>query len=106
MTRLLGKWSRLEMRALIRFLWVKNASTSAMSRQHVVKWCHFFQSSRQDVESPNMTGSGQPSSSTTEITMARIGELIQNYRRVTLLEISSELGLSYGSVQKIISYVL
>ncbi|GFV05224.1 hypothetical protein TNCV_224371 [Trichonephila clavipes] len=53
-----------------------------------------------------MTGSGWPCSSTTEITTARIGEMIQNDRRVTLLEISSELGLSYGSMQHIVSDVL
>ncbi|PRD23604.1 UNVERIFIED_CONTAM: hypothetical protein NCL1_45931 [Trichonephila clavipes] len=51
-------------------------------------------------------GSGRPSSSTTEITRARNGEMIQNNRRVTLSEISSELGLSYGSVQHIVSDVL
>ncbi|GFW01145.1 hypothetical protein TNCV_1763831 [Trichonephila clavipes] len=45
-----------------------------------------------------MTGSGRPSSSTTEINTTRIEEIIQNGRWVTLREISSELGLSYGSI--------
>ncbi|GFX03375.1 hypothetical protein TNCV_4633871 [Trichonephila clavipes] len=40
-----------------------------------------------------MTQSGRPSSSTTEITTARIGEMIQNDQWVTLSEILSELGL-------------
>ncbi|GFW74078.1 uncharacterized protein TNCV_4176251 [Trichonephila clavipes] len=35
-----------------------------------------------------------------------IGEMIQNDGRVTLREISSELGLSYGSVHHIVSNVL
>ncbi|GFW16969.1 uncharacterized protein TNCV_2760971 [Trichonephila clavipes] len=43
----------------------------------------------------------RPSSSTTEITTARIGEMIQNDRRVNLCELLSELGLSYDSVQHI-----
>ncbi|GFX28496.1 hypothetical protein TNCV_1153051 [Trichonephila clavipes] len=38
---------------------------------------------------------GQQSSSTTEITTARIGEMIRNDRWVTLREISSKLGHSY-----------
>ncbi|GFV50745.1 hypothetical protein TNCV_2214061 [Trichonephila clavipes] len=70
MVRLLGNWSRLEVRAVIRFLWAKIVSASAMSRQHVAKSCHSFPSGRQVVESRNMTGSGRPSSSTTEITRA------------------------------------
>ncbi|GFX42023.1 hypothetical protein TNCV_353301 [Trichonephila clavipes] len=57
---------------------------------------------RQDAESRNKKGSGQPSSSTTEITIARIGEMIPNDERVTLREISSELRLSYGSLQHIV----
>ncbi|GFU34285.1 uncharacterized protein TNCV_4158111 [Trichonephila clavipes] len=51
-------------------------------------------------------GSGRPSSSTTEIITARTGEMIQNDQWVTLLEISSDLGLSYSNVQHIVSDVL
>ncbi|GFW44596.1 hypothetical protein TNCV_4481421 [Trichonephila clavipes] len=76
-----------------------------MSR-HVVKVGHFLQSGKQNVENYNMARSGWTSSSTTEIPMAGIAEMIQNDRRVTLSKISSELGLSYGSVQHIISDVL
>ncbi|GFV67082.1 uncharacterized protein TNCV_1078621 [Trichonephila clavipes] len=79
MTRLLGNWSCLEMRAVIRFLWAKNVSPSTMSGQHIAKLCHSYQSGRQDVESRNITGSGRPSSSTTRITTARIEEMIQNH---------------------------
>ncbi|GFS76556.1 histone-lysine N-methyltransferase SETMAR [Trichonephila clavipes] len=103
MARLLANSSRLEVRAMIRFLWAKNASASAMSRHHVAKLRHSFQSGRQDVESCNMTGSGRPSSSTTEITTGRIGEMIKNDRRVTLREISRQ---SYSNVQHIVSDVL
>ncbi|GFV82572.1 probable RNA-directed DNA polymerase from transposon BS [Trichonephila clavipes] len=60
---------------IISFLWVNNVSTSAMSRQHV-KSCRSSQSGRQDVESRNMARSGLPSSLMTEITTARIGEMI------------------------------
>ncbi|GFY02986.1 hypothetical protein TNCV_979911 [Trichonephila clavipes] len=61
---------------------------------------------RPDVENRNMIGSDRPSSSTTEINKTRIGEMIQNDRRVKSREISSELGLSYGRVQHIVSDVL
>ncbi|GFT19855.1 hypothetical protein TNCV_4993011 [Trichonephila clavipes] len=52
-----------------------------------------------------MAGRDRPSSSTTEINTARIEEMIQNNRRVTLREISSEVELSYGSVQHIVSVI-
>ncbi|GFX53941.1 histone-lysine N-methyltransferase SETMAR [Trichonephila clavipes] len=84
MARCLGNWSRLEVRAMIQFLWSKNVSASniqsqiveiygeeAMSRQHIAKWHHSFQSGRQDVENRNMAGNGCPSSLTTE-------EMMQN----------------------------
>ncbi|GFV45881.1 HTH_48 domain-containing protein [Trichonephila clavipes] len=73
--KLLGNWSRLEERVMIQFLWAKNVSSfdihsqivkvygeEAMNRQHVAKWCHSFQSSRQDDENRNMAGSSRPSS--------------------------------------------
>ncbi|GFX11892.1 hypothetical protein TNCV_2996761 [Trichonephila clavipes] len=101
MARLLGNFCSLEVRAVIRFSWAKNASTSAMSRQHVAKLCHTFQSGRHDVKSCHMTESGRPSSSTTGIPTARIGEMVQK----DLREISSELGLIYGSVQDMFSDV-
>ncbi|GIY78641.1 histone-lysine N-methyltransferase SETMAR [Caerostris darwini] len=119
MARRLENWSRLEVRAVIRFLWAKNMSSfdihsqivevhgkEAMSIQNVAKWCRSFQSGRQDVESRNMAGSGRASSSTTETNTARVEEMIQNDRRVTLREILSELGLNFGNVQHIVSDVL
>ncbi|GFW25701.1 histone-lysine N-methyltransferase SETMAR [Trichonephila clavipes] len=87
MARRLGNWSCSE----VRFLWAKNVSASAihsqfvkvygeeaMSRQHLAKWCHSFQSGRQDVENRSMAGSGRPSSSTAYINTARIEAMIQN----------------------------
>ena len=58
------------------------------------------------MENHNRAASGRPSSSTTEINTARVEEMIQNDRRVTLRAIASELGLSYGTVQRIVSDVL
>ncbi|GFT98952.1 uncharacterized protein TNCV_3793431 [Trichonephila clavipes] len=100
-----GNWSRLEVRAVIRFLWARNVSAS--ERRHVVKLCHSFQSGRQEIESPNMTGSSRLGSSSTENSTERIGCMIQNDRRVKRLrEASSELGLSYGTLQHIVFDVL
>ncbi|GFT67170.1 hypothetical protein TNCV_783231 [Trichonephila clavipes] len=73
---------------------VKVYGKEAMNRQHVAKWCHSFQSDRQP-----QYGRERP----TKFFTARIEEMIQNNRWVILSEISSELGLRYGSVQQVIS---
>ena len=65
--RRLEKWSRIEVRAVIRFLWAKNVAASeihrqivevcgdkAMSRQQVAKWCRSYQAGREQVENRNM----------------------------------------------------
>ncbi|GFX47033.1 uncharacterized protein TNCV_316561 [Trichonephila clavipes] len=105
MARLLGNWSGLEVRAVIRFLWAKNESTSPMSRQRLVKLCHFSirqtgcRKPQYDREWPVKFFSDRNHHGT-------IIEMIQNDRWVTLREITSGLGLSYGSVQHIIFGVL
>ncbi|GFS81889.1 histone-lysine N-methyltransferase SETMAR [Nephila pilipes] len=115
MARRLEKWSRIEVRAVIRFLWAKNGASEihrqivevygdkAMSRQQVAKWCRSFQAGREHVENRNMEASGRPSSSRTDINTARVEEIIQRDRRVTVREIASELDLSYGNVQRIVT---
>ncbi|GFX14255.1 histone-lysine N-methyltransferase SETMAR [Trichonephila clavipes] len=80
MARRLGNRSLLEVRTVIRFLCAKNVSVSvihsqiveiygeeAISKQHVAKRCHSFQSGRQDIENRNMAGNGWPSSSRHEL---------------------------------------
>ncbi|GFT49179.1 histone-lysine N-methyltransferase SETMAR [Nephila pilipes] len=67
-----------------------------MSRQQVAKWCRSFQACKVHEENRNMEASGRPSSSRTDINTARVEEIIQRDRRVTVREIASELDLSYG----------
>ncbi|GFU22156.1 histone-lysine N-methyltransferase SETMAR [Nephila pilipes] len=74
-----------------------------MSRQQVAKWCRSFQAGREHVENRNMEASGRPSFSRTNINTARVEEIIQRDRRVTVRKIASELDLSYGNVQRIIT---
>ncbi|GFU23664.1 histone-lysine N-methyltransferase SETMAR [Nephila pilipes] len=66
-----------------------------MNRQQVAKWWCSFQTGREHVENRNMEASGRSSSSRTDINTARVEEIIQRDRRVTVREIASELDLSY-----------
>ncbi|GFS52909.1 histone-lysine N-methyltransferase SETMAR [Nephila pilipes] len=50
-----------------------------------------------------MEASCRPSSSRTDINTARVEEIIQRDRRITVREIASELDLSYGNVQRIVA---
>ncbi|GFU18576.1 esterase OVCA2 [Nephila pilipes] len=75
----------------------------ATSRQRAAKWCRYFQADKEHVENRNMEASGRPSSSRTDINMARVEKIIQRDRRVTVREIASELDLSYGNVQRIVT---
>ncbi|GFT55002.1 histone-lysine N-methyltransferase SETMAR [Nephila pilipes] len=50
-----------------------------------------------------MEASGLPSSSRTDINTARVEEIIQRDRRVTVPDIASELEMSYGNVQRIVT---
>ncbi|KFM67264.1 hypothetical protein X975_20925, partial [Stegodyphus mimosarum] len=50
-----------------------------------------------------MEASGRPGSSRMDINTARVEEIIQRYRRVTMPEIASELDPSYGNAQRIVT---
>ncbi|XP_035215355.1 uncharacterized protein LOC118188937 [Stegodyphus dumicola] len=60
-------------------------------------------SGREHVGNRNIEASSRPSSSRTDINTARVEEIIQRDRRVTVREIASELDLSYGNVQRIVT---
>ena len=74
-----------------------------MSRQQVAKWCRSYQTGRERVENRNIEVCGHPSSSRTDINTARVEEIIQRDRRVTVCEIASEVDVSYGNVQRIVT---
>ncbi|GBO27530.1 hypothetical protein AVEN_225981-1 [Araneus ventricosus] len=89
---MLKKWSRLEVRALILFLWTKNVSTSeihsqivevygeeAISRQHVAKFCRSFQSDREDVENRNKEASAVQAHIWLPVTISFWGNLRKTY---------------------------
>ncbi|GFT48314.1 histone-lysine N-methyltransferase SETMAR [Nephila pilipes] len=74
-----------------------------MSRQQLAKLCRSFQAGREHVENRNMEASGRPSSSRTNSNTARVEEIFQRDRRVTVRKIASKLDLSYGNIQHIVT---
>ncbi|GFT52965.1 histone-lysine N-methyltransferase SETMAR [Trichonephila clavipes] len=98
MARCPEKWFRTEMRSVIRFLWVKNVSSSDIPgqigavyrdeaiEQHVAKWCRSFAVGKLQVKNGNMEASGCSNSVTTGLNTARVEELVLGDRRVGLSE--------------------
>ncbi|GBM75478.1 hypothetical protein AVEN_54078-1 [Araneus ventricosus] len=87
---MLKKWSRLEVRDLILFLWTNNVSTSEIHSQivevygeeaisrHVAKFCHSFQSGREDVGNRNREASGRPNPDLAPSDYFRFGKFKEN----------------------------
>ncbi|GBN35468.1 hypothetical protein AVEN_63950-1 [Araneus ventricosus] len=97
MSRQLQVAFKLEMRAVIRFLWAKSYNCTeiyrqlhemygknAMSRQAIAKWCNMFENGRTDNE--DTESEGRPSTVTNSEITARLNESILASRRVAVDE--------------------
>ncbi|GFW62368.1 hypothetical protein TNCV_290421 [Trichonephila clavipes] len=80
---------------------IKTRLPTVLNVYTMIAWGSFIEIV-QDVESRNMAGSVWSNSSKTEITTTPIAQMIEKDLRVTLRELPSEVGLSYGSVQHIV----
>ena len=74
---------------------------TALAKTAVYDWHKRFKGSRDSVEDDDR--SGRPSTSRTECFMLRVRSLIMADRRLTIREISSESGLSFGTCQSILT---
>ncbi|XP_035232347.1 uncharacterized protein LOC118204136 [Stegodyphus dumicola] len=114
MSRQLQIASKLEMHAMIRFLWAKRCNCTkiygklhevygenAMSCQSIAKWSNMFENGRTDIDDAEHEGR-LPTGTNSEIA-ARVNECILANRRITIDEISNELDISHESVHKIIA---
>ncbi|GFO03250.1 histone-lysine N-methyltransferase SETMAR [Plakobranchus ocellatus] len=98
MATLIKEWSKLEVRAVVRFLFSKRTKPSeihkqiaetfgegAMSRSRVYQWCTWFGEGRTSLgDEPK---SGRPKTSTNEENTTRVDELIRCDRRMKIREI-------------------
>ena len=69
----------------------------------VRRWVRRFQSGDRDVS--DKPRSGHPNTATNKKNEARLDELIKSNRRITVNEMSTELGVSVGAVEKLISFL-
>lgn len=103
----------VEQRIIIKFLVCENVKPAEIYRRlhaqfgeatlswsRVKVWCNEFKQGRERVA--NQAHPRRPRTSVTNENIARVRELIERDRRFTVLQISEELGVSYGSVQSII----
>jgi histone-lysine N-methyltransferase SETMAR len=101
-------------RAIIFFLWKKGRKNSeivadllevfgtlAATKATVQKWVSRFKDGRESLEDDPR--SGRPTTSVSDENVGRVEELVELDRRVTLRELSDQLGISFGSIQEIVS---
>ncbi|GFO26534.1 histone-lysine N-methyltransferase SETMAR [Plakobranchus ocellatus] len=102
MTTAIKEWSKLEVRAVVRFLFSKGIKPSeihkqiaetygegAMSRSRVYQWCSWLWEGRTSLG--HEPKSGRSKTSTNEENTARVDELIRCDRRMKLREIALKL---------------
>ena len=73
----------------------------AMSATQIKEWFNRFKNGRTSVESDQR--SGRPSTSRNPHVIEKVSNLIMSDRRLTIREIEEEVGISYGSVQAILT---
>jgi histone-lysine N-methyltransferase SETMAR len=71
-----------------------------LSQPRAFSWAKSFREGRDHVE--NEPDAQRPRTSVNPDTVLKIGELIRANRRITLLELSQEVGISVGSVEEIL----
>lgn len=107
------KWSKVEVRAVIRFLHAKGLKPceihseiqaiygeNVLGHSQVYHWCTLFKDGHTDLE--DKLGRGHPFSSKTKETVDRVDELIQSDRRLKVREIAESLDLSKSSIHRIV----
>ena len=73
----------------------------SLSRTQVFQWHARFKTGRTSVDDDDHIG--RPTSCTTPGTVERIQELVRRDRRRTIRDIAEEVGVSYGTCQRVLS---
>ncbi|KAL4119443.1 hypothetical protein QTP88_012252 [Uroleucon formosanum] len=85
----------------IRCRWLTAYGDETMSRTRVFEWFKRFKEGRTTVESDEREG--RPSTSRNEEMIQKIRTAIRGNRRLTIMELSNEFQISFGSVQTILT---
>jgi len=73
----------------------------SLSRAQVFQWHAPFKTGRTSVDDDERTG--RPTRCTTPETVARIQDLVRRDRRRTIHDIAEEVGISYGTCQRVLT---
>ena len=77
---------------------------SALSKKNVYKWYKLLQNGREDAN--DEPRSGRPSTSTTDENLEAVNKIVLENCRITIREVSKDVGMSVGSCHEIISGIL
>ena len=111
------EWTKLEVRAVVRFLHslgkpgaeihrqiAETYGEGAMSRSRVYQWCGWFEEGRTSLE--DEPKSGRPKTSKNEENTTRVDELIKGDRRMKIRDIAMELEIPKSTVHEIVHDIL
>ena len=77
---------------------------STLSKRREYEWYSAFENSQDVVE--NLSRSGRPSTSSTEVNIAKVKEMVTENRHLSLREIAAELSVSHESIRTIFNNCL
>ncbi len=105
--------SKIEQRAIVRFLMYENVAPieiyrrmknvygdSVFSVQHVRKWFRKFKAGRESIADESREG--RPISAATKTLEEKVDEMIRSDRKARLTDIATDLHAAYGTVQNIV----
>ena len=74
---------------------------STLSKTRAYEWYSAFKSSRDEVE--DLPRSSRPSTSSTEVNVAKVKEMVTENRHLSLREIAADLSVSHESIRTILN---
>ena len=77
----------------------KDYAESTLSKTRAYEWYNAFESGRDVVE--DLPHSGRPSTSSTEVNIVKVKEMVTEYRHLSLREIAAELSVPHESIRTI-----
>ena len=78
-------------------MWQKAYGESTLSKTRAYEWYGAFKSGQDVVE--DLPRSGRPSTSSTEVNIAKVKEMVTENRHLSLREIAAELSVSRESIR-------
>ena len=93
------QWLRISNREFVSNFALQMEFCSTLSKTRAYQWCSAFKSGRDVVE--HLPRSGRPSTSSTEVNIAKVKKIVTENRHLSLRKVAAELSVSHESIRTI-----